>query len=54
MRRVRLAKRCKGDRHHLRLIVAPEDDPEMANLRAFTRDLMAAPGGIRVSGSIGR
>ncbi len=35
------AQRCDGDRHHLRFIVSPEDAPEMADLRAFTRDLMA-------------
>jgi len=35
------AQRCEGDRHHFRFIVSPEDAPEMADLRAFTRDLMA-------------
>ncbi len=35
------AERCAGDRHHFRFIVSPEDAPEMADLRAFTRDLMA-------------
>jgi len=35
------AERCEGDRHHFRFIVSPEDAPEMADLRAFTRDLMA-------------
>ncbi len=35
------AQRCDGDRHHFRFIVSPEDAPEMADLRAFTRDLMA-------------
>jgi type IV secretory pathway VirD2 relaxase len=34
-------QRCDGDRHHFRFIVSPEDAPEMADLRAFTRDLMA-------------
>ena len=34
------AERCEGDRHHFRFIVSPEDAPEMADLRAFTRDLM--------------
>lgn len=34
-------ERCEGDRHHFRFIVSPEDAPEMADLRAFTRDLMA-------------
>ncbi len=31
--------RCKGDRHHFRFIVSPEDAGEMADLKAFTRDL---------------
>ena len=35
------AERCADDRHHFRFIVSPEDAPEMADLRAFTRDLMA-------------
>lgn len=35
------AERCADDRHHFRFIVSPEDTPEMADLRAFTRDLMA-------------
>ena len=35
------ADRCADDRHHFRFIVSPEDAPEMADLRAFTRDLMA-------------
>ncbi len=34
------AERCDGDRHHFRFIVSPEDGPEMAELKAFTRDLM--------------
>lgn len=34
------AERCAGDRHHFRFIVSPEDAPAMADLRAFTRDLM--------------
>jgi len=33
------ADRSKGDRHHFRFIVSPEDAPEMTDLRAFTRDL---------------
>ncbi|WP_044547328.1 relaxase/mobilization nuclease domain-containing protein [Mesorhizobium japonicum] len=33
--------RCKGDRHHFRFIVSPEDAAEMADLKSFTRDLMA-------------
>jgi type IV secretory pathway VirD2 relaxase len=32
--------RCAGDRHHFRFIVSPEDAAEMADLRAFTRELM--------------
>jgi len=33
------AERCKGDRHHFRFIVSPEDAAEMTDLRAFARDL---------------
>ncbi|MGJ4950056.1 relaxase/mobilization nuclease domain-containing protein [Bradyrhizobium sp. HKCCYLS20291] len=32
--------RGKGDRHHFRFIVSPEDAADMVDLRAFTRDLM--------------
>jgi type IV secretory pathway VirD2 relaxase len=35
------ADRCKDDRHHFRFIVSPDDALEMADLRAFTRDLVA-------------
>lgn len=35
------AERCEGDRHHFRFTVAPEDAAEMADLRQFTRELMA-------------
>ena len=35
------ADRCEEDRHHFRFIVSPEDAPELADLRAYTRDLMA-------------
>ncbi len=42
------AERCEGDRHHFRFIVSPEDAPEMADLRAFTQDLMA-----RAEGDLG-
>ncbi len=35
------AERCEGDRHHFRFIVSPEDATELANLRSYTRDLMA-------------
>ena len=34
------AARCADDRHHFRFIVSPEDAGEMADLRAFTRELM--------------
>jgi type IV secretory pathway VirD2 relaxase len=34
------AERCGEDRHHFRFIVSPEDAPAMADLRAFTRELM--------------
>ena len=34
------ADRCAGDRHHFRFIVSPEDAGELADLKAFTRDLM--------------
>ena len=33
-------ERCEEDRHHFRFIVSPEDAAEMADLRAFTRELM--------------
>ena len=36
-----LAERCEDDRHHFRFTVSPEDAAEMADLRAFTRELMA-------------
>ena len=35
------AERCEGDRHHFRFTISPEDASEMADLRAFTRELMA-------------
>ena len=34
-------ERCEADRHHFRLTVSPEDAGQMADLRAFTRELMA-------------
>ena len=34
------AERCEDDRHHFRFIVSPEDAPEMADLKTFTRKLM--------------
>ena len=36
------AARCEEDRHHFRFIVSPEDAAELQDLRATTRDLMAA------------
>ena len=35
------AEHCIDDRHHFRFIVSPEDATDMADLQAFTRDLMA-------------
>jgi type IV secretory pathway VirD2 relaxase len=35
------AERCEEDRHHFRFTVSPEDASRMADLRAFTRELMA-------------
>jgi type IV secretory pathway VirD2 relaxase len=35
------AERCEDDRHHFRFTVSPEDAAEMADLRTFTRELMA-------------
>jgi type IV secretory pathway VirD2 relaxase len=34
------AERCAGDRHHFRFIVSPEDAAQMADVRAFTGELM--------------
>ena len=34
------AERCNGDRHHFRFTVSPEDAGQMADLKAFTRELM--------------
>ena len=34
--------RCQGDRHQFRVIVAPEDGHQLADLRDYTRDLMAS------------
>jgi len=34
------AGRCEDDRHHFRFIVSPEDAVQMADLKAFTRELM--------------
>ena len=35
------AERCADDRHHFRFIVSPEAASDMADLKAFTRELMA-------------
>lgn len=35
------AERCADDRHHFRFIVSPEDAGDLADVRAFTRELMA-------------
>jgi type IV secretory pathway VirD2 relaxase len=35
------AERCEDDRHHFRFTISPEDAAEMADLRAFARELMA-------------
>jgi type IV secretory pathway VirD2 relaxase len=35
------AERCKDDRHHFRFIISPDDALEMADLKSFTRDLVA-------------
>jgi type IV secretory pathway VirD2 relaxase len=37
-------ERCEEDRHHFRFTVSPEDAGQMADLRAFTRELMADAG----------
>lgn len=34
------AERCADDRHHFRFIVSPDDGEQMADLKAFTRELM--------------
>lgn len=34
------AERCGDDRHHFRFIVSPDDAPDIADLRSFTRDLV--------------
>jgi type IV secretory pathway VirD2 relaxase len=34
------AERCEDDRHHFRFTISPEDAGEMADLRAFIRELM--------------
>ena len=34
------AERCADDRHHFRFIVSPDDGEQLADLRAYARDLM--------------
>lgn len=34
------AERCEPDRHHFRFIISPEDAPDMADLKSYTRELM--------------
>lgn len=34
------AERCEDDRHHFRFVVSPEDAAQMADLKAFTHELM--------------
>jgi len=34
------AERCEKDRHHFRFIVSPEDAPEMADLKEYSRELV--------------
>jgi type IV secretory pathway VirD2 relaxase len=36
----RPGERCEKDRHHFRFTVSPEDADQLADLRAFTRELM--------------
>ena len=33
--------RCKDDRHHFRFVVSPEDAEQMADLKAYTRELVS-------------
>ena len=33
--------RCKGDRHHFRFVVSPEDAEQMSDLKAYTRELVS-------------
>jgi type IV secretory pathway VirD2 relaxase len=35
------AECCKGDRHHFRFIISPEDAADMQDLKRFTREVMA-------------
>jgi type IV secretory pathway VirD2 relaxase len=38
------ARRGLNDRHHFRFVVTPEDAAEMADIKAFTRDLVGPDG----------
>jgi len=40
--------RCKDDRHHFRFVVSPEDAEQMADLKAYTRELVS-----RMEGDLG-
>jgi len=33
--------RCKGDRHHFRFVVSPEDAEQMTDLKSYTRELVS-------------
>jgi len=33
--------RCKGDRHHFRFVMSPEDAEQMADLKSYTRELVS-------------
>jgi len=35
------AERCAEDRHHFRFVISPDDAPDMADLKGFTRDLVS-------------
>jgi type IV secretory pathway VirD2 relaxase len=37
----RFATRCEADRHHFRFMVSPEDAADLADIRTFTRELIA-------------
>src|SRR3546814_9934629 len=48
------AQRCEDDRHHFRFIVSPADAGQMADLKAFTRELMDDMAGDLGTRQIGR
>jgi type IV secretory pathway VirD2 relaxase len=33
--------RCKGERHHFRFVVSPEDAEQMTDLKSYTRELVS-------------